>query len=191
MTSTQSLMIVLLLASRVAAQDVTVAEIVAPNAAVLRLAHSEIMPADALPAAPIAITPASSQAQPVTTFDRKVLDKKFFFVMAALGGAESLRFTTRKLVIEHEYAAGAPWVTHVPSNPPVVARNAGLFAAELLLAYELKKPHAWLPGDRVFRKLWWTYPAAMAAIHIKNAAGNIRTQGPGGCTSIQCAMQMQ
>jgi hypothetical protein len=31
----------------------------------------------------------------------------------------------------------------------------------------------------------------MAAIHIKNAVGNVRTQGPGGCTSIECATQTQ
>jgi hypothetical protein len=190
MTSTRSLMIVLLLASPLAAQDDTAANIAAPKPSLSNLAPSEISPA-ALPAAPIPITPASTQAQPLKLPDRKVLDKKFFLVMAALGGAESLRFTTRKIVIEHQFAAGAPWVAHVPSNPPVIARNAALFAAELLVAYELKKPHGWLPGDRIFRKLWWTYPAAMAVIHIKNAVGNIRTQGPGGCTSIACAMQLQ
>jgi hypothetical protein len=31
----------------------------------------------------------------------------------------------------------------------------------------------------------------MAAIHIKNGVGNIRTQGASGCTSIECAEQMQ
>jgi hypothetical protein len=121
----------------------------------------------------------------------RVIDKKFIAVMGALGGAESLRFTTRKLVLEREFAAGAPWVTRVPPNPPMVARDAAIFAAELFVTYELKKPHSWLPGDKVIRKLWWTYPAAMAAIHIKNGVGNIRTQGPGGCTSAECAMQAQ
>lgn len=47
----------------------------------------------------------------------RVIDKKFIAVMAALAAAESLRFTTHKLVLEHEYAAGAPWVTSVPRNP--------------------------------------------------------------------------
>ena len=73
----------------------------------------------------------------------------------------------------------------------MVASDAGIFAAELLVAYELKKPHSWLPGDKVIRKLWWAYPAAMVAIHIKNGVANIRTQGPGGCTSMECAMQSQ
>lgn len=134
----------------------------------------------ALPVAPSA-TPAP----------KRVIDKKFIAVMGALGGAESMRFTSRKLVLDNEYAAGAPWVTSVPANQHIVARDAGFYAAELLVAYELKKRHSWLPGDKVIRKLWWAYPATMAAIHVKNGIGNIRTQGPGGCTSMECATQMQ
>jgi hypothetical protein len=135
----------------------------------------------AIPVAPLPEAPSA----------HRVIDKKFIFIMSTLGGAESLRFTSRKLVIEHEFAAGAPWVTHVPENPHLVAKYAALYATELLVAYEMKKPHSWLPGDKVIRKFWWAYPAAMAAIHIKNGIGNIRTQGPGGCASIECAMQMQ
>jgi hypothetical protein len=111
--------------------------------------------------------------------------------MGALGGAESFRFTSRKLVIENEYAAGAPWVTSVPSNRLIISKDLGLFSSELLVAYEMKKSHDWLPGDRIVRKLWWAYPVAMTAIHLKNAVGNVRTQGPGGCTSIACAEAMQ
>ena len=121
----------------------------------------------------------------------RVIDKKFIAVMAALGGAEAMRFTSRKLVLDNEFAAGAPWVTSVPANQHLVIRDAGIFAAELLVAYELKKPHSWLPGDKVIRKLWWVYPATMAGIHFKNGMGNIRTKGPGGCTSMECAEQMQ
>jgi hypothetical protein len=121
----------------------------------------------------------------------RVIDKKFIIVMGALGGAESMRFTTRKLVLEHEYAAGAPWVTQVPSTQGWVGKYSGIYASEMLVAYELKKPHSWVPGDKVVRRLWWAYPAAMTAIHIKNAVGNIRTQGPGGCASIACATQEQ
>jgi hypothetical protein len=120
-----------------------------------------------------------------------VIDKKFIAVMAALGGAEAMRFTSRKLVLDNEFAAGAPWVTSVPANQHLVIRDAGIFAAELLVAYELKKPHSWLRGDKVIRKLWWVYPATMAGIHFKNGMGNIRTKGPGGCTSMECAEQMQ
>jgi hypothetical protein len=115
----------------------------------------------------------------------KVIDKKFIAVMAALAGAESLRFTTHKLVLDHEFAAGAPWVTSVPPNHHLVAKYAAIYAAELLVAYELKKPHSWLPGDKVIRKLWWAYPAAMMAIHIKNGVGSIRTEAP-SCPVAEC-----
>jgi hypothetical protein len=117
----------------------------------------------------------------------KVIDKKFIAVMAALGGAESLRFTTHKLVLDHEFAAGAPWVTSVPANPHLVAKYAAIYAAELLVAYELKKPHSWLPGDKIIRKFWWAYPAAMMAIHIKNGVGSIRTQAP-SCPVAECQL---
>ena len=115
----------------------------------------------------------------------RVIDKKFIAVMAALGGAESLRFTTHKLVLDNEFAAGAPWITSVPPNQHLVAKYAAIYAAELLVAYELKKPHAWLPGDRVIRKLWWVYPAAMVPIHIKNGVRSIRTQPP-SCPPDEC-----
>lgn len=128
---------------------------------------------------------------PSTLAPHRVIDKKFIAVMGALGAAESLRFTSRKLVLDNEYAAGAPWVRSVPADQHLVLRDAGIFAAELLVAYELKKRHSWLPGDKIIRKMWWAYPAAMAVVHIKNGIGNIRTEGPGGCTSAECAMQMQ
>ena len=115
---------------------------------------------------------------------KRVIDKKFIAVLAALGGAESLRFTTHKLVLDNEFEAGAPWITSVPSNPHLVAKYGGIFAAELLVAYELKKPHDWLPGDRVIRKLWWAPPAVLAIIHIKNGIRSMQTKGPGGCTSV-------
>lgn len=138
--------------------------------------------------ASISVAPVVSL--PENPAPHRVIDKKFLFVMGALGGAESVRFTSRKLVLDNEFAAGAPWVTHVSPNQHLVAKYAGLYAAELLVAYEMKKPHSWLPGDRVIRKFWWAYPAAMAAVHIKNGVANMRTQGPGGCTSIECAMQI-
>ena len=149
-------------------------------------AHNEIK----APSGFSSISTTTRMPLPEAPTPRRIIDKKFIFVMSALGGAETLRFTSRKLVLDNEYAAGAPWVTSVPSNQHVVATHAGIFAAELLVAYELKKPHSWLPGDKVIRKLWWAYPAATAAIHIKNGVGNIRTQGPGGCTSVECAEQM-
>lgn len=138
-------------------------------------AHSVLTPVVTVPDAPMP--------------QHRVIDKKFIAVMAALGGAETMRFTTRELVLDNEFSAGAPWVTHAPQNQHLVAKYAALYAAEFLVAYELKKPHSWLPGDKFIRKLWWAYPAAMVTIDIKNGVGNIRTQGPGGCTSIECAEQ--
>jgi hypothetical protein len=164
------LILPLLLASQLAAQNTD---------------FNKITPAE-LPIAPMQMTSAPSSAKP-----EKVFDKKFFAVMAALGGAESFRFTSRQLVLDREFAAGAPWVTSAPANQPIMLKGLAVYGAEFLLTYELKKSHSWLPGDRVIRKLWWAYPAAMAAIHIKNAVGNVRTKGPGGCTSVECAEQMQ
>jgi hypothetical protein len=92
------------------------------------------------------------------------------------------------LVLEHEFAAGAPWVNSVPSHPPMIAKNAALFASELLVAYEIKKPHNWLPGDKIIRKLWWAYPLAMTIIHLKNGVANIRTQPPSQCPAPPCQM---
>jgi hypothetical protein len=120
----------------------------------------------------------------------KVIDKKFIAVMGGLGALESMRFTTRHLVVENEFAAGAPWVTGVPTHTHLVLKYAPIYAAELLVAYEIKKPHDWLPGDRVIRKLWWLYPVTMGAIHLHNAIGNINTQAPaGGCSSVEECQQ--
>ena len=141
---------------------------------------------EALPMSPMQTTSAPSSARP-----EKVFDKKFFAVMGALGAAESFRFTTRQLVLDREFAAGAPWVPSAPPNQPIMVKGLAVYGAEFLLTYELKKSHPWLPGDRVIRRFWWAYPAATAVVHIKNAVGNVRTQGPRGCTSVECATQTQ
>ena len=143
-------------------------------------ANAYVLPAASLPDAP---TPRNARVR-VT-----VIDKKFIAVMAALGGAETLRFTTHKLVLDHEFAAGAPWVPSVPPNQHLVAKYAAIYAAEVLVTYELKKPHSWLPGDKVIRKLWWAYPATLAPIHIKNGIRSIRTQAPSGCPVAECEAQ--
>lgn len=146
---------------------------------------------DRLAVAPAATLPDSPVPQKVIQGDAKakVIDKKFIAVMGALGGAESLRFTTHKLVLDREFAAGAPWVTRVPANQHLVSMYGGIYAAELLVTYELKKPHSWLHGDKVIRKLWWVYPAAMAPIHIMNGVRSIRTQAPAGCPPEECQGQ--
>ena len=144
-------------------------------------------------ASPAGFTPAPSKPtpRPEAPTPHRVIDKKLVAIMGALGGAEAVRFTSRKLVLDNEFTAGAPWVTHVTPNRHLVAQYAGVYAAELLVTYEIKKPHSWLPGDKVIQKLWWAYPAAMVAIHTKNGIGNIRTKGPGGCTSMECEMPLE
>ena len=178
MTTVRLLALIFLIVARSAAQDRTRNEM--PSNV-----GSEINPGGST------LTSAAPLSLPDAPTRQRVIDKKFITVMGTLGAAESLRFTTRKLVLDREFAAGAPWVSSVPSDQHLVAMYAGLYAAELLVTYEIKKPHHWFPGDKVIRRLWWAYPSAMVAIHIKNGVGNIRTQGPGGCTSVECAMQSQ
>jgi len=189
LTAVRWFILALLLVGQLAAQNLA-ANNLAPQILAPHNMDRDKVTSDELPAAPMPMTTAASQPKPEPR-PKKVFDKKFFAVMGSLAAAESLRVTTRKLVLEHEYAAGAPWVASVPSNRPLIARDLALYSGEFLVAYELKKSHSWLPGDRILRKLWWAYPAAMTTIHIKNAVGNIRTQGPGGCTSMECATQMQ
>lgn len=128
---------------------------------------------------PVAIERAALPDAPVPQAAKvRVIDRKFVIVMAALAGSETLRFTTHKLVLDHELAAGAPWVTSVPPNRHLVLKFGAIYGAELLVAYELKKPHSWLPGDRLIQKLWWAYPAVMTPIHLKNGIRSIRTKPP-------------
>lgn len=140
--------------------------------------------------------PDSSLILPSTSIERTlapenptpnhVIDKKFIAIMGALGATESMRFATRQMVLENELSAGAPWVTTVPSHTSLVITHAPIFAAEVAVTYEIKKRHDWLPGDKVIRKLWWVYPAAMGAIHLHNALGNINTQAPAACPVAEC-----
>lgn len=147
---------------------------------------SQIAPANnSLSAVALVSLPDAPAPQSVR---RPVIDKKFIAVMSALGGAETLRFTTHDLVLNHEFAAGAPWVTSVPKNDHLVAKYAGIYAAEVLVVYELKKPHSWFPGDKFIRKLGWAYPAAMVPIHIKNGVRSIRTKAP-SCPPDECQSQ--
>jgi hypothetical protein len=177
----RSLILILLVVTPVLAQSHLPSEIL-PE---VRTESNEIqsttnyLPAVAAPTS-LPDTPAPHRA--------RVIDKKFIAVMGALGGAESLRFTTHKLVLDHEFEAGAPWVTSVPPNQHLIAKYAAIYAAELLVAYEIKKPHSWLPGDRIIRKLWWVYPAAMIPIHVKNGIRSMRTQSP-SCPVEECESQ--
>jgi hypothetical protein len=126
--------------------------------------------------------PSAPRPKPIPP---KVVDIKFIAVMSILAAAESMRYTTRTLVLEHEREAGDPFIGSIPSHHEIVAKSLVIYAAELAVAYEMKKSHGWLPGDKVVRRLWWVYPAIMTQAHIRNAFGNINTAGPGGCTSQQ------
>ncbi len=138
--------------------------------------------------AAVEYTPSFTQQAglPAAPRPQKVIDKKFMLVMGTLGAAEAMRSTTRHLVIEREFAEGAPWATSVPSHSSLVARRASIYAAELLVAYEIKKRHDWLPGDNVIRKFWWLYPVAAAALDFKFAVHTMRLQPPAGCTQEGC-----
>ena len=97
------------------------------------LAQDLLVPAIASPVViPDAPTPQPPKPQQPRATD-KVVDKKFIAAMAALGAAESLRFTTRQLVLVHEFAAGAPWVTGVPSSPHLVARHGNVAQCRIVL----------------------------------------------------------
>jgi len=128
-----------------------------------------------------AALPEAPQPQKV-----KVVDKKFIAVLSALGAAESLRISTNTLALDRMLAEGAPWVTSAPNHRNLVGKNGLIFASELIVAYELKKPHSWLPGDKVIRQLWWVYPVVITTIHFKKAAHTIRMRPPAGCTLVGC-----
>ena len=148
------------------------------------IAENDLHP-DTHPAAE-AVNAAQAVSLPSAPQQQRVIDKKFIVVMGALGVAEAMRYSTRTLIVEREADAGAPWITSRPYHPSLIAKDAAIYAVEFLVAYEIKKPHDWLPGDRTIRRLWWLYPAAMASLHFKNATNNIRTQPPGGCDPSQC-----
>jgi hypothetical protein len=139
---------------------------------------------------PLPDHPLPDHPLPDHTTSRRVVDKKFITIMGALGAAESMRLTTKELVLEHEMEAGAPWVSSVPSHSHLVFTYTPIFLAEMAVAYEIKKPHSWLPGDRTIRKLWWLYPAASGSLHLRNAIANIRTQ-PGSACPPEYAAECQ
>lgn len=62
-----------------------------------------------------------------------------------------------------------PWFGKDPSTARMIGENIGFFGAESLVAYEMKKPHEWLPGDRVIRKLWWIPLAYQIQAHARFA----------------------
>lgn len=134
------------------------------------------------------ISSGQSAALPEAPRPQRVIDKKFLFVFGALAASETLRITSNTLALDREFKEGAPWVTSAPSHLNLTAKNGAIFASEMFVAYELKKPHDWLPGDKVIRKLWWVYPVVMTFVHFKKAAHTIGMTAPAGCTPEQCEL---
>ena len=97
-------------------------------------------------------------------------------------------YLTLLLLLMAAPAAAAPYPLGTMTCEDI-GKYGGIFAGELLVAYELKKRHDWLPGDKVIRKLWWLPPAVLVTIHIKNGVRSIRTQAPGGCPVEECEGQ--
>jgi hypothetical protein len=64
------------------------------------------------------------------------------------------------------------WFGRRPGAARMVTENIGLFGAESLLAYEIKKPHHWLPGDKVVKKVWWLPLAYQIQAHTRFAYRN-------------------
>ena len=128
----------------------------------------------ASPAAPLPNAPAPQK--------KSVIDKKFIAVMVGLGGAESVRIATHKLVLDHELAAGAPWVTSVPPNSHVVFKFSGIYAAELLAAYELKNRTPGCPAIEQYEKCGgcippqWRRPCGQCHPQHAHAAASVRSE---------------
>lgn len=67
-----------------------------------------------------------------------------------------------------------PWFGKRPGTMRMVTENVGIFGAEGLLAYEIKKLHRWIPGDKVVRKFWWLPIAYQIQAHARFACRNSR-----------------
>jgi len=130
--------------------------------------------------------PAAQTPLPPTPQPQKVVDKKFIVVMAAFGAAKGISFATSTLIHEREREEGAPWATSAPSNISLTTKHAAIFAGEVFVAYQLKKPHSWLPGDKIIRKFWWVYPVWTGQIHSRTAIHNVRMRAPAGCILPEC-----
>jgi len=61
------------------------------------------------------------------------------------------------------------WFGRRPGTARMVTENIGLFGAETVIAYEIKKPHRWLPGDKVVKRLWWLPIAYQIQEHMRLA----------------------
>jgi hypothetical protein len=110
----------------------------------------------------------------------RVIDRSYLAVLGGEAAATSSDFYTTALILgrgghETDFVYGTN-----PSDHRLVLENLGLFATEGAALYELKKPHDWLPGDRVVRRLWWLPAAYWIGDHVYLTGKNIevyRQQG--------------
>ncbi|HXY03883.1 MAG TPA: hypothetical protein VEI49_09920 [Terriglobales bacterium] len=123
----------------------------------------------------------------------KVADRQFFLLLSVEAAAKSADFaeTAAHLgkqiwvpcvpaytCINHESAytvlENDPWFGKRPSTGRMIWENFGLFGVESLIAYQIKKPHQWLPGDRLIRKFWWVPLVYQTQAHARFAYHNSR-----------------
>jgi hypothetical protein len=121
----------------------------------------------------------------------RVADRQFFALLSIEAAAKSADFaeTAAHLgkqifvpcvpaytCINHGYVytvlENDPWFGKRPSTGRMIGENFGLFGVESLIAYQIKKPHQWLPGDRLIRKFWWLPLAYQIQSHARLAYHN-------------------
>jgi hypothetical protein len=109
----------------------------------------------------------------------RVIDRPFLILMGVEAAAKSADFITTAQAIGRSCGPDCTvtesdrWFGPLPSNGRLIGENLGIFSAEVVLSYELKKPHPWLPGDRYLRKAWWLPAAWQIKGHTRNAVWNL------------------
>lgn len=108
----------------------------------------------------------------------RVVDKKFIAVMGFEFSAIAGDMTSTELCLgEGGFHETNPWFGPHPSVARLSTESMAIFAFESLSAYELKKPHDWIPFDRQVRRLWWVYPVANGLEHFRLTYHNMKLYG--------------
>jgi len=88
----------------------------------------------------------------------KVADAKFVLTVSALGGSMAFDMAeTRSALDRGAVESNVTDFGPHPSTRRLVTVESAYFAGFTLLAYEMKKPHSWIPRPigRVLRATWW------------------------------------
>lgn len=139
----------------------------------------------------IFILGAASNAVELPDSPSKVIDAQFLAVLSVEAAAKSADFAetaahlgSRRWVacapaytcVNHgswfSVQENDPWFGRRPGTTRLVTENLGLFSAESFIAYEIKKPHRWLPGDKLLSRLWWVPIAYQIQEHARLAYHN-------------------